>query len=381
MNPDSQFERSAGQSVIDPITVPMLNRLRGKIDRERPGLPLLQDARGIAASLLRNESHMKSTTRISDMNSLAKTAAAYEFLANTMKSGEGICGIGAESKAKFESKLKAFIHFVDNYSPVANDVACGQNFLQSAHTSASQPNAIAPGSSNINSGNSFGNLIQRFDRRAASSNIARGQSLLQPAHISASGPVNGNINSEDKFLKFIQQIDSNQEVGRSRKIEGWTELRKGKAIDVYDYKGFVFRSDSRGPKALKAVNGFQSRNNLNEPKHLQEAMGLGDAVGATGQSGVSAAKTVAGAISYLGNSGAAARAVEDVNHAYLYILDSNGVPNFDLGPVANQASGRDETGGEVNLAHCPMQNIVGWIKVPLTDCEKLVSQEVALAGC
>ncbi|WP_396271261.1 hypothetical protein, partial [Ideonella sp.] len=42
-----------------------------------------------------------------------------------------------------------------------------------------------------------------------------------------------------------------------------------------------------------------------------------------------------------------------------------------LGPIAKQVNGREETGNEVNGASFQKSDIVGWIKVPLQDCDAL----------
>jgi hypothetical protein len=232
-------------------------------------------ARDAAVFLLENPDKQSSDKRITLMYSNAKLSNEFDFLAKVMKSGEGICGIGAESKDKFEKKLLAFIEMCD---------------LQKHKTRTESPK-----------------------NNVTVSNIG-----FKP-----------KISSSADLRDFVLKTGNHETPGKSSPIEGWTESCQGKQVQIHRYDGFVFRSDTRGPNTLPP-GGFESRKSLGAPTNLKEAMGLSDSIGATGHSGVSTSKDISGAICYLGNSGGAPQSREDQGHAYLYILDTRGTQNFDL---------------------------------------------------
>jgi len=111
-------------------------------------------------------------------------------------------------------------------------------------------------------------------------------------------------------------------------------------------------------------NGFCSRNDLNTPKNKIEASGIGiynsttgnyESVGATGQSGVSCAKTFDGAKNY---------------GTTMYFIDISKIGGtekaFDMKAtvIANdptKTNADDATGGEINITNVPPEAIIGYM--------------------
>ena len=158
-------------------------------------------------------------------------------------------------------------------------------------------------------------------------------------------------------------------------------------MNVYGYNGLVFRFDRRLPNAIFKAGGFKSKQGLSAsevPKEVlddqgsviltrsesereevakanrMEAMGLGDGLGATGQSGVSCADRWEMAVSYGGFG---------ENCGRLYVIDTTKLGKGDMAfhmtqiLLENGLKARDESSGEVNITSVPIKAIVGWVQV------------------
>lgn len=137
------------------------------------------------------------------------------------------------------------------------------------------------------------------------------------------------------------------------------------------WKGLVFRSETapynavceRGKKSAQRVDGFSSRNDLSVPANLKEAKGLGEGLGATGQSGVSCCRTVEQCIGY-------ATVKEAGRDCYVYIIDTTKMgadeKAWDMDSVYDAHGGTNptKTGAEVNASSIRKEAVMGWIKVP-----------------
>ena len=165
------------------------------------------------------------------------------------------------------------------------------------------------------------------------------------------------IQVDDKLL------DAYEEVAPAGKVE--------KTENSFEFKGIVFRADSRSFNVVRAhglaspqkVEGFSSQQDLSNPENLKEAMGVGKALGATGQSGVSCSQTINKCIGYatapMGNS-----------FSYVYVIDTTklapGEHAWDMDSVYTAGGGKSEekTGAEVNASSIRKEAVMGWIKVP-----------------
>ena len=148
----------------------------------------------------------------------------------------------------------------------------------------------------------------------------------------------------------------------------------GRERQTYTFRGIVFRSERRKMHELYDVNtmkpGFTSRNDLAVSRNRTEAMGLGvkgknekgeetlTGPGATGQSGVSCAKTIGGVIGYVGGG-----------HTF-YIIDTTKIPkdekawDMENTILRNGLLKTDESNGEVNISYIPKKAIVGSVYIP-----------------
>ena len=144
-----------------------------------------------------------------------------------------------------------------------------------------------------------------------------------------------------------------------------------KTADSFEYKGIVFRADARSFKIVREhgkasgqkVDGFSSQKDLADPENLKEAKGVGKALGATGQSGVSCSRVVEKCIGYatapMGNS-----------FSYIYVIDTTklaeGDHAWDMDSVYDAGGGAnpEKTGREVNASAIRKEAVMGWIKVP-----------------
>ena len=123
----------------------------------------------------------------------------------------------------------------------------------------------------------------------------------------------------------------------------------------------MFRGDSREPTdIIEQSGGFKSKRSLSNPENMLEAQGLGQGIGATGQSGVSCAKQLDGVFPYC--------TTDQVG--YVYIVDTTklgpGNKAYDMADISmrNGFKTRDETGGEVNVTNIPPYAIIGWLEIP-----------------
>ena len=144
-----------------------------------------------------------------------------------------------------------------------------------------------------------------------------------------------------------------------------------KTTDSFEFKGIVFRSDSRsfnvvrdhGTASPQKVDGFSSQKDLSDEANLLEAKGIGEALGATGQSGVSCSRQLNKCIGYatapMGNS-----------FSYVYVIDTTrlgeGEHAWDMDSVYDAGGGKnpEKTGKEVNASAIRKEAVMGWIKVP-----------------
>ncbi|MBO6003171.1 MAG: hypothetical protein J6P53_06730 [Mailhella sp.] len=170
-------------------------------------------------------------------------------------------------------------------------------------------------------------------------------------------------------------------------VESGTAVEAGTAPDntgreqkLFEFKGIVFRYDDRPPKEIMKAGGFTSQNDLGNEKNMHEAMGLGEAKGATGKSGVSCADKWSGAINY----------TRDLDTGRLYIIDttkldpSKGQKAFYMKDIIlkNGLKKTDESQGEVNCTHIPPKAIVGWIQFDsqalVGTCEENLAENAKL---
>ncbi len=189
------------------------------------------------------------------------------------------------------------------------------------------------------------------------------------------------ITGKAELAAFIRLLTVDAQYGKVSEDAKEKDIN-GDERTTYTFSGIIFRGDSRGPDDPTMETGFTSQNNLNDPKHKIEAMGLGtesvDDNGnirrggwsATGQSGVSCAKTIDGSISYL-----------QATKTY-YIIDTSKLPAgekaWDMEHTVyenhykervNGPDGKpfDETAGEVNVSFIPKNAIIGWVQIPQTS--------------
>jgi len=194
----------------------------------------------------------------------------------------------------------------------------------------------------------------------------------------AGGTALPKITSEADFKTFVKGLAVDSEYGKVEEAGTAPDVR-GDEKKVFVYKGLVFRSASRSPDHPSLADGFHSKNDLSVKKNKTEAMGLGIEIddgkggkkhtcwGISGESGVSTAKSLDGAISYRGGG------------CTIYVIDTTKLPKgesaWDMerarygngyAEKAKDKDGKpiDETKGEVNVSRVPRSAIVGWIKIP-----------------
>lgn len=173
------------------------------------------------------------------------------------------------------------------------------------------------------------------------------------------------ISSELELFDFVLGSERRGSAGRT--VEDGSVMRTApgtgvqKECKLYSYEGLVFRGDSRPPETIiEASGGFKSKNDLTRPENMLEAQGLGQGIGATGQSGVSCAKKLDGAFPYCTTG----------QVGYVYIVDTTklgqGNKAYDMADISmkNGFKATDETGGEVNVTDIPPSAIIGWLEIP-----------------
>ena len=177
------------------------------------------------------------------------------------------------------------------------------------------------------------------------------------------------ITNQKELEDFFFSLDTNTQYGTLVE-DGKMPDALGNERETFVFHGIVFRSDDRKISFPTMENGFTSRNDLSKIENKIEAMGLGvkgqdekgkDIVvgpGATGQSGVSCAKTIGGVISYL-----------DENKTF-YIIDTTKIPknekawDMENTILKNKFKETDESNGEVNVSYIPRNAIIGWVNIP-----------------
>ena len=185
-----------------------------------------------------------------------------------------------------------------------------------------------------------------------------------------SGSPMPTITNQKEFEDFFFSLDTNTQYG-SLFEDGKMPDALGNQRETFIYRGIVFRGDDRKISHPTMTTGFTSRNDLTKNEYKTEAMGLGvkgkddkgkDIVagpGATGWSGVSCAKTIGGAISYL-----------DAGKTF-YVIDTTKIPkdekawDMENTILKNKFKETDESNGEVNVSYIPRNAIIGWVNIPL----------------
>ena len=178
------------------------------------------------------------------------------------------------------------------------------------------------------------------------------------------------ITNQQEFEDFFFSLDTKTQFG-SVSEDGKQPDALGNEKRTFVYSGIVFRGDDRKISHPTMTTGFTSRNDLTKIENKIEAMGLGvkgqddkgkDIVagpGATGWSGVSCAKTIDGAISYL-----------DAGKTF-YVIDTTKIPkdekawDMENTILQNKFKETDESNGEVNVSYIPRNAIIGWVNIPL----------------
>ena len=168
------------------------------------------------------------------------------------------------------------------------------------------------------------------------------------------------VRSQADLIAFIRAI-ARAQLGQAVPV-GQATTSTGLPATLHHYDGIVFRADGRPFWKIRLAGGMHSRNNLSKAENLLEAQGLAydKGAGATGQSGVSTAKKIEGAIAYY-------------TRGAFYIIDTrqlgNGRYAYDM--EANLHSTNypraHEVGGEVNVTDIPMRAIMGCIQLDTTD--------------
>ena len=177
------------------------------------------------------------------------------------------------------------------------------------------------------------------------------------------------ITNQKELEDFFFSLDTKTQYGTLVE-DGKMPDALGNQRETFVFNGIVFRSDDRKISFPTMENGFTSRNDLSKIENKIEAMGLGvkgqdeqgkDIIvgpGATGQSGVSCAKTIGGVISYL-----------DENKTF-YIIDTTKIPknekawDMENTILKNKFKETDESNGEVNVSYIPRNAIIGWVNIP-----------------
>ncbi len=112
------------------------------------------------------------------------------------------------------------------------------------------------------------------------------------------------------------------------------------------------------------AGGFTSQNDLRKKEHMQEAMGLGPAKGATGKSGASCADKWTGVMNY----------TQDMDNGRLYIIDttkldaSKGQKAFDMKCILLRTISRKRTNPEVRSISHMRRRRPSWDGSSLTVC-------------
>jgi hypothetical protein len=168
------------------------------------------------------------------------------------------------------------------------------------------------------------------------------------------------VRSQADLIAFIRTI-ARAQLGQAVPVGQATTSTELPAT-LHHYDGIVFRADGRPFWMIRLAGGMHSRNDLSKAENLLEAQGLAydKGAGATGQSGVSTAKKIEGAIAYY-------------QGGTFYIIDTrqlgNGRYAYDM--EANLHSTNHprahEVGGEVNVTDIPMRAIMGCIQLDTTD--------------
>ena len=191
----------------------------------------------------------------------------------------------------------------------------------------------------------------------SSDDAARVRAALAPRPSPGEG-ASRRIETHADLVAFIGdmafgQPGSSKPVGQATASDGKT------SATLHHYSGLVFRSDQRSSGEILSQGGMHSRQLLSNPANMLEAQGLAfnTGRGATGQSGVSMAKDLAGAIPYYTSGG-------------IYIIDTRqfdgGQYAYDLQAIMDSTNPNCSvpTGGEVNATDVPKKAIVGWISLP-----------------
>lgn len=203
-------------------------------------------------------------------------------------------------------------------------------------------------------------LLNRIETRFENAEAVQASSGTEVA-----GRVQGaevpQIHNQQELYEFFQSLSKNSEFGQAQ-ANGTARDFNGEEKTVHTYRGLVFRGDSRLPQDILKAGGFKSKNDLSNPHFMQEAQGLGETIGATGTSGVSASRVPELCLPYC-NYGS--------RDGYVYLIDTAKLGDneqaYDMESVSVAYKGRDESGKEVNLTSVPREAIVGWVRVPKAD--------------
>ena len=147
----------------------------------------------------------------------------------------------------------------------------------------------------------------------------------------------------------------------------------GTTYTLQHFEGLVYRGDSRPFDQIKATGGLLSKQPLDTEERKREAQGLGKGLGATGQSGVSAAKDILGALPYC-NYGKQDGYIYLIDTRKLGETDSEKEEAYDMEAILakNKLEKADETGAEVNITNIKWEAVIGWIQ--LTDAEPILDE-------
>lgn len=129
------------------------------------------------------------------------------------------------------------------------------------------------------------------------------------------------IHNQEEFVTFFKNLRVDSQYGNVKEDEGAADT-DGVQRKTFVFNGIVFRSDGRNMGHRTMKRGFNSQKDLSKAANRIEAMGFGTknekgdtiAVGSTGKSGVSCARTVAGSLDYLNSTGT------------FYVIDTTKLP-------------------------------------------------------
>ena len=218
----------------------------------------------------------------------------------------------------------------------------------------------------------FDGIVERLDAAA--------ERILDRQH---DKPV---IRTPNDFKQFIQHLSVTAQFGGEVTEDAPVNDGYGQSRKIFTYQGFVFRCAEDDSDAVFA-GGFRSVNSLDDPTNLQEAMGLGEpqqdedgiagymALGATGENGVSTAKTIGQSIPYLQprKNPAPGSGIPELRK--IYVIDTTKLPGgekaWDLDAIFygndfHRISGT-RTEGEVNISSVPPEAVVGCVVPPPGD--------------